>query len=155
MTSSPRSGVSYEPRRPRTSQWQPGEQIPVHSFSSRPPSATLSFDSSLGDEEPQSQYEQMWEDVQSLLRASLESLEAKMLEITYQMQQMEDKLANIQTQITEHSETPSSSDSSSTSSRKRKRRTPVSLQVCNGYIPCIHVLVQNIIECCENCTQII
>ena len=122
MTSSPGSGVSYEPRRHRTSQWQPGEQIPIRPFNSRPPSATLSFDYSLGDDEPQmNQYEQMWEDVQSLLRASIENFEAKWLEMTCRMQQMEQKLASIQTQISEHSrsETPSSSDSSSTTSSRK------------------------------------
>ena len=142
MTSSPRSGASYEPRRPRNSQWQAGEQIPVRQFGSRSTSATLSFDSLLGDDEPQiSQYEQMWEDVQSLLRASMDNLEAKWLEMTCRMQQMEEQLASIQTQISEHSETPSSSDSSSTtSSRKRKRRTPVSLQVCKPIFPLLSIL---------------
>lgn len=93
----------------------------------------------MGDDEPQvSQYEQVWEDVQSLLRASMDNLEGKWVEMTRQMQQMEDKLASIQTQISKHSESPSSSDSSSaTSSRTRKRRTPVSLQVCHPIPPCL------------------
>ena len=100
MTSSLRSGASYEPRRPRDSHRQPGEHIPIHLFGSRPASATLSFDSVQGDDEPQvNQYEQMWEDVQSLLRASMDNLEAKWLEMTCRMQQMEEKLASIQTQI--------------------------------------------------------
>ena len=76
-----------------------------------------------------------------LLRASMENLEAKWLEMTCRMQQMEGKLANIQIHISEHSETPSSSDSSSTtSSRKRKRRTPVSLQVCKPIFPLLSIL---------------
>ena len=127
MTSSPRPGASYEPRRPRSSQWQPGEEIPVHTLSSRPASGTLSFDSSLGDDEQQmNPYVQMWEDVQSLIRASNENFEARWLEVRCRMQQMELNIARLQTQVSEHSETPSSSDSSS-SSRKRKRKTPVSL----------------------------
>ena len=155
MTSSPRSCIYYEPRQPCISQWQPGEQIPVRPFSYRPASATLSFDSSLGDDKPQmNHYEQMWEDVQSLLRARIESSEAKWLEITCQMQQMEEKLASIQTQISEHCETPWSSDSSTTSSRKRKKRT---LQVCKPIYPPLSTLplCNLFLECCENCAQVI
>ena len=141
MTSSPRSGLSYEPRRPRNNQWQPGEEIPVHPRSSRPARGTLSFDNSLEDDEPQQQppnlYVQLWEDVQSLIRASNESFEARWSEVSCRMQQMEEKLDSLQTQISEHSETPSSSDSSSTSSsRRRKRKTPVSFH-CR-YILLIH-----------------
>ena len=68
--------------------------------------------------------------VTGLLRASMENLEAKWLEMNCRMLQMEEKLASIQTQISEHSETPSSSDS----------RTPVSLQVCKPIFPLLSIL---------------
>ena len=74
MASSPRSGESYEPRRSRSGQWQSGEEIPVHNH-------CPIFDSSLGDDEHQmSPYERMWEDVQSLIRASNENFEARLIE---------------------------------------------------------------------------
>lgn len=129
--------ASYEPRRiGRSSHWQPGEEIPVLPPGASPLSSSNSFDSSLEEEPsynsaPRTDYEKLWEDVQSLIRVSFDSFEGKWLDLTCRLQQMEERLNGLQTLVTEqHSECPSSSDSStSTSSRKRKRKTPVTLQV--------------------------
>lgn len=97
----------------------------------------------------------MWEDVQSLIRASNENFEARLIEVSCRMQQMEENIARLQTQVSEHSETLSSSDSSSTtSSRKRKRKTPVSLQVCDTKKVACYLCTLNCnvsLEYCASC----
>ena len=100
------------------------------------PSQRNSFESSLHDGDMhfgyQSDTEKLWEDIQSLVQMNFENLEEKLLHITQRMEQMEQNLMSLKTQVDEQlSESPSSSDSSRASEplQKRKRKTPLTLQV--------------------------
>lgn len=78
--------------------------------------------------------EKLWEDAQSLVQQTLESLEGRFLDLTQRMEQIGQKMTNFQALVDEQlSESPSSSNSSraseSGSSQRRKRKTPITLQV--------------------------
>lgn len=120
---------------------QPGEVLPSHAPSSSSLSSKLaestSFKLSLCDEDMkfgcQSDAEKLWKDVQSLVQESFESLEGHFLDLSHRMEQIEQKMINLQTVVDEHLlKSPSSSNSSRASepgsSWKWKRKT-LTLQV--------------------------
>ena len=136
QTSTPRNLTPYEPRAThRSNPWQPGEILPSDSSSlSSHISGRSSFESSLGgDDLPlpgQNDIEKLWEDVQSLVRHSFESVQRNVQDICHRMEQMEQKMSSLQALVNEQfSDSLNDKGDQCGTTHKRKRKTPVTLQV--------------------------
>lgn len=84
--------------------------------------------------------EKLWEDVQSLVRHSFESVQRSFQDICDRMEQMEEKMSSLQTLVNER--LPDSSGDKVDEcgiAQKRKRKTPVTLQVHEHMLLCRYV----------------